>query len=326
MPSDNRSIFIATRGSALALAQANSVLAQCRKAFPKLSFEIKIIKTTGDKLQTASLAKEGESLPKGLFTKELEVALLKHQADLAVHSLKDLPTELPAGLTLGAVGKRADVRDVLIYRDADYLRAAEADKDAAEWSPGQSSRRGFKPKLALKDLPAGAVVATSSTRRKAQLLAHNHGLKVPEIRGNVVTRLQKLAQRAELDATVLALAGLTRLNFRITPEGRLEGDAVPDGLLSTILETDVMLPCVGQGAIGIEVREDDEPIAAMCERLNHFNTHQCAAAERAFLAAMGGGCQSQVAAHAEVVGSQLAMRAISFNDGTVRRGEAKRAM
>ena len=107
-------IILATRGSALALAQANMVLAQCRAAFPKLSFELKIIKTTGDKLQTASLAQEGHTLPKGLFTKELEVALLKHSADLAVHSLKDLPTELPAGLTLGAVGKRADVRDVLI--------------------------------------------------------------------------------------------------------------------------------------------------------------------------------------------------------------------
>ena len=325
MPSD-KPIALATRGSALALAQANLVLAQCRAAFPKLRFELKIIKTTGDKLQTASLAQEGQSLPKGLFTKELEVALLKHRADLAVHSLKDLPTELPAGLKLGAVGKRADVRDVLIYRDADYLRAAEADKDAAEWSPGQSARRGFKPKLAVQDLPAGAVVATSSTRRKAQLLTLNPGLKVPDIRGNVVTRMQKLAERAELDATVLALAGLTRLDFRITPEGRLEGDAVPDGLLATILDTEVMLPCVGQGAVGIEVRESDERIAAICERLNHFNTRQCVLAERAFLAAMGGGCQSPVAAYAEVVDSRLCMRALSFTAGPVRRAEAKRPL
>src|SRR5438876_11096920 len=127
------------------------VVDQCRKAFPKLSFELKIMKTTGDKLQTASLAQEGKTLPKGLFTKELEVALLKHRADLAVHSLKDLPTELPAGLKLGAVGKRADVRDVLIYRDAEYLRAAAADTSSAEWTPGQSERRGFKPKLAVAD-------------------------------------------------------------------------------------------------------------------------------------------------------------------------------
>src|SRR6476646_9347047 len=109
-------LFIATRGSALALAQANTVAAQCRATFPKLRFELKIIKTTGDKLQTASLAQEGKTLPKGLFTKELEVALLKHKADISVHSLKDLPTELPSGLKLGAAGKRADVRDVLIHR------------------------------------------------------------------------------------------------------------------------------------------------------------------------------------------------------------------
>jgi porphobilinogen deaminase len=319
-------IGIATRGSALALAQANLVLAQCRAAFPKLSFELKIIKTTGDKLQTASLAQEGQNLPKGLFTKELEVALLKHRADLAVHSLKDLPTELPAGLALGAVGKRADVRDVLIYRDADYFRAAEADRAAPEWSPGQSARRGFKAGLSINGMPAGAVVATSSTRRKAQLLWLNPSLKVPNIRGNVLTRMQKLAEQAELDATVLALAGLTRLNFRITPEDRLEGDGVPDGLLATVLDTDVMLPCVGQGAIGIEVRENDERIASICERLNHVNTRQCVVAERAFLAGMGGGCQSPVAAYAEVAGRQLQMRALSFADGPVRRAQAKRPL
>lgn len=319
-------IVIATRGSALALAQANMVLAQCRAAFSKLSFELKIIKTTGDKLQTASLAKEGTELPKGLFTKELEVALLKHKADLAVHSLKDLPTELPAGLKLGAVGKRADVRDVLIYRDAAYLEAAEANQDSAEWTPGQSKRRGFTGKLALKDLPAGTVVATSSTRRKAQLLAINPNLKVPDIRGNVVTRLQKLADRAEIDATVLALAGISRLNFTISEDGRLQGDAVPDGLLATILDTDIMLPCVGQGAVGIEVREQDERIATLCQRLNHYNTLQCVTAERAFLAAMGGGCQSPVAAYAEVVGEQLHMRALSFTNGPVQYAEAKMSL
>jgi len=325
----DRPIFIATRGSALALAQAHLVLAQCRVAFPKLDFELKILKTTGDKLQTASLAQEGGDLPKGLFTKELEVALLKHHADLAVHSLKDLPTELPAGLKLGAVGKRADVRDVLIYRDAEFLENAKRetqDSKLADWTPGQSERRGFQPKLALKDLSAGATVATSSTRRKAQLLVHHPGLNVTDIRGNVVTRLQKLMYKPELDATVLALAGLTRLNFRITSEGRLEGDAVPDGLLATVLETDLMLPCVGQGAIGIEVRQHDERIAAICERLNHYNTLQCVTAERAFLAAMGGGCQSPVGACAEVVGGQLRMRAVSFADCIVRRAEARRSI
>jgi hydroxymethylbilane synthase len=240
--------------------------------------------------------------------------------------LKDLPTELPAGLQLGAVGKRADVRDVLIYRDAAWLRQAEANKTSAEWSPGQSARRGFAPGLQIKDLPNGAVVATSSTRRRAQLLEQNPGLKAPDIRGNVVTRLQKVAENPALDATLLALAGLTRLNFRITPEGRLEGDPVPDGLLATVLETDVMLPCVGQGAVGIEVRAGDERIAALCERLNHYNTFQCVTAERTFLAAMGGGCQSPVAAYAEVVGSKLRMRGLSFADGPVRRGEVARPL
>ena len=320
-------IFIATRGSALALAQANLVLAQCRTAFPKLTFDLKIIKTTGDKLQTASSARQTESLPKGLFTKELEVALFKHRADLAVHSLKDLPTALPAGLKLGAVGKRADVRDVLIYRDADFLegwklRARNA--ELTEWSPGQSERRGFKPKLGLKSLPAGSIVATGSPRRKAQLLALNPGLRVVDIRGNVVTRIQKLMARSDFDAIVLALAGLTRLNFRVTPAGNLEGDAVPEGLLATILETDEMLPCVGQGAIGIEVRENDERISAICERLNHHNTLQSVTAERAFLEAMGGGCRSPVGAHAEVVGEQVRMRVISFVGATVRRAEGKR--
>ncbi|HZL42350.1 MAG TPA: hydroxymethylbilane synthase, partial [Verrucomicrobiae bacterium] len=124
MNAANRPVRIATRGSALALAQANLILSQCQAAFPALDFELRIIKTTGDKFQTASLASEGTSLPKGLFTKELEVALLEGQADLAVHSLKDLPTELPDGLFLAAVGKRADVRDVLIYRDAAFLKRA----------------------------------------------------------------------------------------------------------------------------------------------------------------------------------------------------------
>ena len=324
MPTAERPFFIATRGSALALAQANAVLAQCRAAFPRLKFELKIIKTTGDKLQTASLAREGENLPKGLFTKELEVALLKHRADLAVHSLKDLPTELPAGLTLGAVAKRADVRDVLIYRDAAYL-AQQAARTTGDWSPSQSDLRGFKPGLALKDLPKGATAATSSTRRKAQLLAHRPDLRIVELRGNVVTRMQKLADRPELDATILAAAGLQRLNFTIGADGRLTGDAVPDGLLAFVLEPEVMLPAVGQGAVGIETREADERIAAICERLNHFNTRQCVTAERAFLAGMGGGCQSPVAAYAEIIGSAVRLRAVSFRDEkNVRRGEAKR--
>jgi hydroxymethylbilane synthase len=319
-----RPIIIATRGSALALAQANLIAAQCREAFPRLRFELKIIKTTGDKMQTASMAKKGETLPKGLFTKELEVALVKGQADLAVHSLKDLPTDLPAGLVLAATPKRADVRDVLIYRDAEFIKTRAAATTSADWAPGQDALRGFRPHLKLKEFPAEATIATSSTRRKEQLLAARPDLNVVEIRGNVSTRMQKVAERGELDATVLALAGITRLNFEIKPDGQLIGDAVPDGLLATILDVDVMLPCVGQGAIGIEIRVDDERIAKICERLNHFNTFHCVTAERAFLRAMGGGCQSPVAAYAEINGSRVEMRAVSFHDGPAKRSDGKR--
>ncbi|HLX96316.1 MAG TPA: hydroxymethylbilane synthase [Verrucomicrobiae bacterium] len=319
-----RPIIIATRGSALALAQANLMAAQCREIFPKLRFELKIIRTTGDKMQTASMAKKGEALPKGLFTKELEVALVKGQADLAVHSLKDLPTDLPAGLVLAATPKRADVRDVLIYRDAEFIKTRAADTASADWAPGQDALRGFRPHLKLKDFPSKATIATSSTRRKEQLLAARPDLSVVEIRGNVSTRMQKVAERGELDATVLALAGITRLNFEIKPDGRLTGDAVPDGLLATVLDVDVMLPCVGQGAIGIEIRADDERIAKICERLNHFNTFRCVTAERAFLRAMGGGCQSPVAAYAEINGSRVEMRAVSFHHGPAKRSDGKR--
>jgi hydroxymethylbilane synthase len=299
--SAERTIIIATRGSPLALAQASLIAEQCRNIFPEQRFELKIIKTTGDKLQTASLAKVGESLPKGLFTKELEVALIDGSADLAVHSLKDLPTDLPAGLILAATPERADVRDVLIYRAAD-----------------------FKPHATLKDFPAKAVIATSSTRRKMQLLAARPDLNIVEIRGNVATRLQKVAKLGEMDATVLAMAGLTRLNFQIKPDGKLAGDAVPDGLLATILDLDVMLPCVGQGAIGIEIRADDGRISKICARLNHFNTFHCVMAERAFLRALGGGCQSPVAAFAQIVGNSVSMRVVSFRDEAVKHREAKR--
>jgi len=300
-------IIIATRGSALALAQANLIAAQGRTAFPGLGFELKIIKTTGDKLQTASMAKTDPSLPKGLFTKELEVALLDGEADLAVHSLKDLPTELPAGLILAATPKREDVRDVLIYRAAN------------------SAKRGFAANLKLKDLPQSATIATSSTRRKMSLLAARPDLNIVEIRGNVATRMQKVADKAEVDATILALAGLTRLNFKINADSTIHGESVPAGLLATVLSLDEMLPCVGQGAIGIETRANDERIAKICAKLNHAVTFQSVIAERAFLRAMGGGCQSPVGAHATIDGDTIALKAISFRDATVKRSEAKRS-
>jgi len=276
-----------------------------------MKFELKIIKTTGDKLQTASLAQESKTLPKGLFTKELEVALLDGSADLAVHSLKDLPTELPAGLKLGAVGgEREDVRDVLIYRDAAFDRGGKC---------------GFRAGTQVKDLPAGAVVASSSTRRRAQLLRVNPELRVPDIRGNVATRMQKVADNPDLDATILALAGISRLHFTIGRDGKIQGEHVPEGLLATVLGTDEMLPCVGQGAIGIEVRASDDLLDRVCARLNHENTLACVSAERAFLAAMGGGCQSPVAAHAQISGALLQMRVLSFADGPARQAEGSRS-
>jgi hydroxymethylbilane synthase len=296
-------ILIATRGSALALAQANIVLAQCREKFSKLVFALKIIKTSGDKRQTASLAHPDASLPKGLFTKELETALLKRRADLAVHSLKDLPTELPEGLKLGAVaGQRADVRDVLIYK--------------APLAPG----------LKLTQLPKGWTVATSSPRRKAQLLALRPDFKVVEIRGNVPTRLRKLAQEAGLDATILAAAGLARLQFRLTETGHLTGSEVPEGLLAMMLETDQMLPCVGQAAIGLEIRANDEQAASLCRELNDESTFQCVTAERALLRALGGGCQMPMGAHATLSGTELHLRAVSFLQDKVRRAEAHGAV
>jgi hydroxymethylbilane synthase len=293
-------ILIATRGSALALAQANWVLAECRRKFPKLAFALKIIKTTGDKLQSASMSSPDASLPKGLFTKELEMALLKNRADLAVHSLKDLPTELPDGLKLGAVaGKRADVRDVLVYRDV------------------------FKPKTKLADFPRGLTVATGSTRRKAQILAWRPDFKVVEIRGNVPTRLQKAASQPAIDATILAAAGLARLHCQITAGGRLKGGDTPAGLAVTILDTDEMLPCVGQGALGLEIREDDERAAEICRRLNDDKTFQCVTAERALLRAMGGGCQTPIGAYARIEGAEICLRAVSFLTGKPRRAEAR---
>lgn len=299
---DKSTVFIATRGSALALAQANFVMGRCQQAFPALRFELKIIKTTGDKLQTASLAKEGESLPKGLFTKELEVALLAGEADLAVHSLKDLPTDLPSGLELAATPPREDVRDVLLFRRKGHLAG-----------------RGFEPGTDVRAFPADAVIATSSTRRKAQLLELRSTFSLPDIRGNVATRLRKLSDQPGLDATLLALAGLRRLHFEITNENMLQGDAVPEGICASVLGVDVMMPCVGQAAIGIEVRSGDRRIQQIVSSLNDKSTFDCVTAERAFLAEMGGGCQSPVAAYAQSRDGNVTMTAVTFTSKPAKR-------
>ena len=287
---------IATRGSALALAQASWTLQQCGAAFPEASFELNIIKTTGDKLQTASLASPNQELPKGLFTKELEAALLSGEADLAVHSLKDLPTELPEGLKLGAVSAREDARDVLIYRS----------------SPGSATGT-------LDVLPRSATVATSSTRRQAQILALRPDIKAIPIRGNVGTRLSKLSQKAELDGIVLAAAGLNRLGFQISCDGTLRGKDVPPGLAARPFSFDEMLPCVGQAALGFEIRASDPILERICAKLDDPAAHACVQAERAFLRAMGGGCLSPVAALGQVEGEKLRLRAVSFRTAAALR-------
>lgn len=295
-------ITIATRGSALALAQSNLIRDQISAAFPELAVEVKIIKTTGDKLQTASLA--SANLPKGLFTKELETALLDNQADLAVHSLKDLPTDLPSGLILGGVTRRADVRDVLIYRE----------------SPGKARLTH------IADLPRGATIATSSARRQAQLHTKRPDLKIVPIRGNVPTRVKKLAAQPEIDAIILAVAGLERLHFQFGADGSLTGEGIPSGMLAAKLSTDEMLPCVGQAAIGIEIRENDPRLKEVCANLTDHNTLQCVLAERAFLKGMGGGCQLAVAAYAQVEGNELIIRAMSFLGQQPKRGELRGAI
>ena len=312
-------ILIATRGSALALAQARTVKARCEAAFPELTFDLRIIKTTGDKLQTASLA--SSELPKGLFTKEIEEALVRGEAHLAVHSLKDLPTELPAGLVLGAVLQRADVRDVLV------AKTGAGNTLSAQARPtGPSNATG-----ALALLPAGATVATSSTRRCAQLRDRRPDLKLVPIRGNVDTRLRKVSEQPDLQATILAAAGLQRLGFEIRPDGQLidhRPEATRPASSSGLgrvrafpMEPEEMLPCVGQAAIGIEVRSDTQRVQPILRVLDDRETHQCVLAERAFLTGMGGGCQLAVAAYAQIAEGTLRLRAVSFLGEKPLRGE-----
>jgi hydroxymethylbilane synthase len=299
---EKQTVLIATRGSALALAQANFVLAECRRLVSGVAFELRIIKTTGDKLQSASLARIDSTLPRGLFTKELEEALLAGEADLAVHSLKDLPTELPAGLVLaGVAGVRADVRDVLIYR--------------CESKVG----RVFPKGTGLTDFPPKAAIATSSTRRKAQVLAVKSELDVVEIRGNVPTRLRKLAEQPQLDALILAAAGLQRLNIVVEPSGELRGPEIAAGLAATFLDLEQMLPCVGQGILGLEARANDERIQRIAAALGDADTLACALAERALLRAMGGGCQTPVGALASIEKGAMRLRAVSFVTREPRR-------
>jgi hydroxymethylbilane synthase len=264
---------IGSRGSPLALVQAREVQSRLAKGcgLPAERIEIKIIRTTGDMIQDRPLAEAGG---KGLFTKEIEDALLSGAIDLAVHSSKDMPTVLPAGLELSAFLPREDARDAFIGRTAKNLR----------------------------DLPQGAVVGTASPRRQALIKHLRPDLAIASLRGNVETRLRKL-EAGDVDATVLAVAGLKRL-----------------GLLATataILEIDDFLPAVGQGAIGIETRVDDAETRALVATIDDPDTAAALTAERAFLAVLDGSCRTPIAGHARVRGDIIFFRGmIAKTDGS----------
>lgn len=264
-------LTIGTRGSALALWQAKHVSALIEETHPGIEVGLKTIKTTGDKILDAPLAVIGG---KGLFTKEIEDALLVGDVDLAVHSMKDLPTELPAGCKLAAVLVREDPRDVFISRDD----------------------RG------PEDLAQGERVGTSSLRRKAFLLNTYPGLAVVSIRGNVDTRIRKV-ETENLAGVLLASAGIKRMGLadRIT----------------RFMPEDMMIPAIGQGALGIETREDDPAVEEIVGVLNHESTRIAVETERAFLMRMGGGCQVPMAAHAVVNGDMVEITAaVVHPDGT----------
>ena len=245
---------IATRKSQLALWQAEHVAALIRKAHPGITVELLPMSTKGDRIQDRSLAAIGG---KGLFIKELEAALEDRRADMAVHSMKDVPGDLPGGLMIAAVLPRADARDALITRGP----------------------------LRLEDLPRGARLGTSSLRRQAQLLAARPDLRIEALRGNVDTRLRRL-DNGELDAIVLACAGLTRLGL--------------ESLIGARLDPNVSVPAVGQGVIGIECRTDDLGSRETLSALNDAATRTAVDAERAFAHRLGGSCQSPIAAYAQV--------------------------
>jgi len=265
---------IGTRGSQLALFQANWVKDQLIHAHPDLKVSLIKIKTTGDKIQDAPLAKIGG---KGLFVKEIEEALIQRRIDLAVHSIKDVPTQFPEGLHLSVITKREDPRDVFI-----------------------SSER-----KTLKELPKGAKIGTSSLRRQAQLLHYRSDFEVIPLRGNLDTRLKKL-KTTNLDGIVLALAGVRRLGF--------------EEKITEIISTDVSLPAIGQGALGIETRQDDRKIEEQIRLLNDQDSWIAVSAERSFLNKLEGGCQVPIAAFARIAGATLQI------DGLVGTIDGKRVI
>lgn len=264
-------ITIGTRGSRLALQQSAWVRQRIAEQYPGLGIAVRRIKTTGDMITGVPLAQVGG---KGVFVKEIEEALLRGEIDLAVHSMKDVPTELPVGLHVGAITEREDPRDVLIARDG---------------------RR-------LADLPAGARIGTSSLRRKAQLLGINPGWDIFPVRGNLDTRIKKLETEG-LDAVILAAAGVRRLGL--------------EERVSEYLSFDTMLPAVGQGALGIECRQEGE-INEVIAFLSHAESAMAVDGERALLRGLGGGCQVPIGALGEV------REGILFLQGMVARLDGSR--
>ena len=257
-------LTIGSRGSKLALWQAEWVKARLTKLHPQLTVSIEIIKTSGDVLKHEPLSLIGG---RGVFTKELEEALLDERIDLAVHSLKDLPTILPARLSIAAITEREDARDALVLR---------------------AGLKGAQPP-SIRNLPEGTVVGTSSPRRLSQLKHLRPDLVIKELRGNVDTRLRKL-DAGEYGAVILASAGLRRLGLA--------------DRISAPVEIEEMLPAVGQGALGIETR-NDEAIVRLLAPLEHEETRAACVAERSLLRALGGGCQLPIAAHAVVSDERL---------------------
>jgi len=248
-------IIIGSRGSELAIWQANFVKKELEKKNKNVAVEIKIIKTKGDKILDVALSKIGD---KSLFTKELEIELLNKNIDLAVHSLKDLQTTIPKGLKLAAVTKRHNVQDVLIAR---------------------------KKGETIFNLPDGATIATGSLRRRCQLLHLRPDLNIVDLRGNVPSRIKKFME-SDWDAIILARAGVERLKL--------------NKYISSIIKTDIMLPAVGQGALGIETRKDNKIVNDIVKSIHHEDTYKAVLAERALLKALEGGCQVSIGAFAEI--------------------------
>ncbi|MGL5081391.1 MAG: hydroxymethylbilane synthase [Microcoleaceae cyanobacterium] len=257
-------VRIGSRKSQLALVQTYWVQEELQKHFPEITFEIHTMATQGDKILDVALAKIGD---KGLFTKELEVGMLSHETDMAVHSLKDLPTNLPEGLMLGCVTEREDPADALV------MHSNHKDKQ-------------------LHTLPPGAVIGTSSLRRLAQLRHHFPHLEFKDIRGNLNTRLQKLDEGG-YDALVLAVAGLKRLGM--------------DDRIDQVISSEISLHAVGQGALGIECRSGDERILEVVKALEHTPTAQRCHAERSFLRELEGGCQVPIGVNTTLEADQLTM-------------------